>query len=289
MIKSGQIETLAKEGYHYITALTKKQIETLLHKKIIDYSLFDSNLCEVDAEGVRYVFRRNPIRAQEIAQNRSSKKASIEKLTIERNIYLSEHPKAREKTALTIVNKKIQKLGMSKLISIKTENGKLTLVVDETNWEEDSKLDGCYVIKTDLPSLCADKDTIHDRYKDLAFVESAFKTVKSDLDIRPVYVRIEESTRGHVFIVMLAYMITRELDKLWNTLYFTVAEGLQSLSTLCLTEISVNGKTFQQVPEPRQHNKKLLETAGIRLPSILPKNSARVVTRVKRRKRTLPI
>lgn len=40
MIKSGQIETLAREGYHYITALTKKQIETLLHKKTIDYSLF---------------------------------------------------------------------------------------------------------------------------------------------------------------------------------------------------------------------------------------------------------
>jgi hypothetical protein len=51
------------------------------------------------------------------------------------------------------VNKKIQKLGMSKLISVKAENGKLTLVVDETNWKEDSKLDGCYVIKTDLPSL----------------------------------------------------------------------------------------------------------------------------------------
>ena len=182
------------------------------------------------------------------------------------------------------MNKKIQKFGMSKLISVQAENRRLTLVVDEANWQESSKLDGCYVIKTDLPSLCADKHTIHDRYKDLAFVESAFRTVKNDLEIRPVYVRTEESTRGHVFVVMLAYMIVRELDRLWSSLYLTVTEGLQSLSTLCLTDVSVNGKTFQQIPEPRLHNKKLLQAAGISLPQIFPKSSARVVTRKPRRK-----
>ncbi len=289
MIKSGQIEILAKEGYHYITSLTKKQIETLLHKQIIDYSLFDTNLCEVDCDGIRYVLRRNPVRAQEIAQTRSSKQAAIEKLLTEINIYLSEHPKARETTALTTVNKKIQKLGMSKLISVQAESRRITLIVDEAGWEENSKLDGCYVIKTDLPSLCADKHTIHDRYKDLALVESAFRTVKSDLEIRPVYVRTEESTRGHVFVVMLAYMIVRELDKLWSSLYLTVTEGLQSLSTLCFTEVSVKGKTFQQIPEPRLHNKKLLQAAGINLPQILPKSLVRVVTRVSRRKSVLPI
>lgn len=289
MIKSGQLATLAKEGYHYITSLTKKQIKTLLHKQVIDYSLFDTNLCEIDSDGIRYVFRKNPIRAQEIAQTRSSKKAAIEKLLTERNIYLSEHPKARETTALTTVNKKLQKLSMSKLITVQAENRKLTLIVDEMSWEEDSKLDGCYVIKTDLPSLCADKHIIHDRYKDLALVESAFRTVKSDLEIRPIYVRTEESTRGHVFVVMLAYMIVRELDRLWSSLYLTVTEGLQSLSTLCLNEVSVKGKTFQQVPKPRLHNKKLLQAAGINLPQILPKNSAHVVTRVSRRKSALPV
>lgn len=289
MIKSGQIEALAEEGYHYITALTKKQIETLIHKKIVDYSLFDKNICEASCDGIRYIFRKNPLRAQEIAQNRFSKKSSIEKLIADRNNYLAAHPKAMENTALAMVNKKIQKLGMSGLLSVQAENKKLNLMVDETAWEEAAKFDGCYVLKTDLPSSVADKQTIHDRYKDLAFVESAFKTVKSDLDIRPIYVRTEESTRGHVFIVMLAYMIMKKLDQMWSSLYFTVEEGLRSLSTLCINEVSANGKMFQQIPQPRLQNQKLLQAAGVQLPKVLPKNSARVVTRVSRRKSALPV
>ena len=128
----------------------------------------------------------------------------------------------------------------------------------------------------------------HQNKLTLALVESAFRTVKSDLDIRPVYVRTEESTRGHIFIVMLAYMIVRELDKLWSSLYLTVAEGLRSLSTLCLTEVSVNGgEPFQQIPQPRPQNQKLLQAASIELPKVLPKSHARVVTRVSRRESAL--
>lgn len=287
MIKSGQVDTLAEHGYHYITAITKKQIETLIKKKIIDYSLFDENVSEAILDGVRYIFRRNPIRAQEIAESRSSKKQTIDKLIREQNIYLATHPKAKEETAIEKVHKKIHALRMQKEISVQAENRKLVIKIDKKAWEEMSKLDGCYVIKTDLPASLIDKETIHARYKDLAFVELAFKTEKSCLDVRPVYVRTEESTRGHVFIVMLAYMITRELDKLWSSLYLTVAEGLRSLSTLTLTEILMKeGASFQQIPHPRPQNQKLLKAANVELPKILPKSSAHVVARANRRRQT---
>ncbi|MBW2086658.1 MAG: hypothetical protein JRI54_11625, partial [Deltaproteobacteria bacterium] len=52
---------------------------------------------------------------------------------------------------------------------------------------EIAELDGCYVIKTDLPDEAADMDTIHDRYKDLAQVERAFRNMKTGhLEVRPV-------------------------------------------------------------------------------------------------------
>jgi hypothetical protein len=225
------------------------------------------------------------VRAQEIAESRFSKKEAIAKLIADRNIYLATHLKAKVTTAIAKVNTHIQKLGLTKLVSVREEARALVLTVFEEMWAEDSKLDGCYVIKTDLPPSIADMHTVHARYKDLAFVESAFRTVKSDLDIRPVYVRKEESTRGHVLVVMLAYMISRELDQLWSSLYLTVSEGLHSLATLCLLEISVKeGLTFQQVPQPRLQNQKLLKAANIELPKILRKSTVRVVTRVKRRK-----
>ena len=112
-----------------------------------------------------------------------------------------------------------------------------------------------YVIKTDLqPSIC-DAQVIHDRYKDLALVESAFRTCKSSLELRPVHVRLEASTYGHVLVVMLSYMIIRHLDKKWSSLSLTVEEGLRSLSTLTLQEVTVKDRSsFQQIPKPREQN-----------------------------------
>jgi len=80
MIKSGQIRDLAQAGFHYITAITKPQIQTLLKAGVLQMDLFDAELCEVNDEGVRYVLRRNPLRADELAASRADKKASVERL-----------------------------------------------------------------------------------------------------------------------------------------------------------------------------------------------------------------
>ena len=285
MIKSGQIEDLKKHGFHYITSLTKKQIETLVKKNIIQYELFDSQVCEVMDGSIRYVFRRNPIRAKEIQESREAKQCSIEDLVKQQATYLREHPKAKEATALKRVSKKIQQLNIDGWLSVKVEKRKLILEVNEDALAKEKELDGCYVIKTDLPQSVCDAQAIHDRYKDLALVESAFRTCKSSLELRPVYVRLESSTYGHVLVVMLSYMIIRHLDQKWSSLYLTVEEGLRSLSTLTLQEVTVKDQSsFQQIPEPRDQNKKMLEALGIELPKILPKSNVSVVTRKNRRK-----
>jgi len=84
---------------------------------------------------------------------------------------------------------------------------------DESALRKESLLDGCYVIKSDLPGEI-DKQIIHDRYKDLAEVEQAFRACKTEmLQMRPWYVQTEESTRGHALVVMLAYLVTCYLRK----------------------------------------------------------------------------
>lgn len=285
MIKSGQIEDLAKHGFHYITALTRKQIETLVRKRIIQYELFDDPVCEVTDDSIRYIFRRNPIRAKEIQENRASKKYSIERLIEDQNKYLQEHRGAKETTALKRITEKINKLDVDGWLSVKVEDRKLTLCIDNDTLIKEMELDGCYVIKTDLPKAECDAPTVHSRYKDLALVESAFRTCKSSLELRPVYVRLEASTYGHILVVALAYMIIRCLNQKWSSLYLTVEEGLRSLNTLALQEVTVKGHSpFQQIPEPREQNKKMLEALGIELPKILPRSNVRVVTRKNRRR-----
>lgn len=278
MIKSGQIKNLQQHGFHYITAITKAQIEKLITSGIIEYSLFDDKVTEAEIDGLRYILRRNPVRAEEIAQSRTSKQNNIQKCVDQQNTYLHDHPKAKIETALKKVNAKIGRLNLKEWLTVSAHERKLSLTIDENVLSEASRLDGCYAIKTDLTKI--DAQAIHDRYKDLAMVESVFRGVKNDLEIRPVYVRTEESTRGHVLVVMLAYMILRELDNAWKNLYLTVGEGLSSLSTLTMLEVSFReGEFFQQIPEPREQSRQLLEAAKVKLPKILPKNQAVVVTR----------
>ena len=118
--------------------------------------------------------------------------------------YLQEHTRAQVAVALRDVTSKIKRLVIGDWLGVETEERRLNLVVDEDALAETSRLDGCYVIKTDLPANAVDKQIIHDRYKDLAAVERAFRAGKTaHLEVRPIYVRTEDHTRGHVLVVML--------------------------------------------------------------------------------------
>jgi transposase len=282
MIKIPQIKNLP-EGFHYITAITKPQINSLIDQEVIQIGLFDEDVFEVEDNDIRYILRRNPVRVEEINESRMSKRKSVEKLLKKKNIYLHEHKKAKVETAIKDVNKKIVRLKIDKWLCVRIRERTLELEVDNEALEEMSRLDGCYVIKTDLPKDVADKQTIHDRYKDLTEVERAFRTFKTDfLEVRPVYVRTEKSTRGHVLVVMLAYMIVRILRGAWQEFDLTVEEGLNQLSTLCSMEMKVkNQASCLKIPRPRERSRQLLKAIDVRMPIVLPHRNVRVVTRKK--------
>src|SRR6204780_3024139 len=256
MIKSGQIEELSRAGFHYITAITKPQIETLISGGVLQMALFDDALCEVEQDGVRYVLRRNPIRAEEIAATRAGKQSSVEVLVEQRNQYLAQHAKAQVSAAEKKVQAKITRLKAAAWLRVESAGRWLTLVNDEAGRSEAARLDGCYVLKTDLPETAASKQVVHDRYQDLTEVEMAFRTSKTvHLEMRPIYVRTEDHTRGHVLVVMLAYMIRRELSRAWAGLNVTVEEGLAQLATLCSMEVKVvGGASCLRIPVPRSES-----------------------------------
>ena len=283
MIKSSQIEDLDAAKFNYITAITKPQINAMLKKGVFQLNLFEKTLCEVEHEGVRYLLRRNPMRAEEIAANRASKLAALQKLADKQNEYLAEHPRADDFVAWKKVAEKHGKLKLNDWVTVKVKDRQVILEVDEENLKEISKLDGCYALKTDLPKETADKDLIHNRYKDLTKVEMAFRTCKTThLEIRPVHVRTEASTRGHVLVVMLAYMIVRLLQRGWANFDLTIEEGLSRLKNICAVNLNIKGKgDFLSIPQPDQNNERLLSAVDIRLPGVLPASKINVSTRKK--------
>lgn len=293
MIKSEQVKDILGNGFHYITAITKPQIEKLLKEGTFDMSLFDSPLAEVTVpgEGVRYILRRNPLRADEVAAGRQRKMNAVGKLADAQSKYLAEHPKAHGDVAERKVTAYIEKLKMSELLTVRKDGRTLLVETDADAVREAAKLDGCYVIKTDVPPEAATREIVHDRYKDLAKVEWAFRTSKTgELEVRPIYVRTKDSTRGHVFVVMLSYLIVRELAKCWNRLEITVEEGIRELDTLCTYLVETDGKVLcQKIPEPRDSTKRLIEAVGVTIPEVIVARGIRVATRKKlvdSRKRT---
>jgi hypothetical protein len=139
------------------------------------------------------------------------------------------------------------------------------------------------VLKTDLTPAQAPKEMVHDRYKDLASVESAFRTCKTaHLEVRPIFLRREARTRAHAFVVMLAYQIIQYLASCWSTLDLTVEEGLQVLATLCRVEVSPkNAPSYHCLPTPRDTIARLLHSADIKLPKAFSLSGVRVSTKKK--------
>lgn len=243
MIKRPQIEALRAykdHEFHYITAITKPQIETLLQLGEIQLELFEQVLAEVQAsDGIRYVLRRNPVRAAEMQRVREDKYRTLAQQVEELNRYLQEHPRATLTAARRQLEAKSQRLKIHEWVILTAHERTLVLSKNTDRLHQLEQLDGCYVLKTDLSSTAASKELIHERYKDLALVEWAFRTSKTvQLEMRPIYVRLASRTRGHALVVMLAYRIIKELAQYWHALDVTVAEGLKELDTFYVSRKS---------------------------------------------------
>ena len=282
MIKAPQRAEISAAGFHYITAITKAQIDGLIAAGVLQMDLFEDTLAEVEGlDGERYVVRRNPARAEELAASRADKLATLQTAAEAANAYLKEHPRARVKTQLARLKAKSKTLGLDKFVQVADEERRVLVTVDEAALTEAARLDGCYALRTDLPKTVVGKEIVHDRYKDLAQVEWAFRDSKTvQLEMRPVYLRDENRTRGHALVVMLAYLLVHALRQRWRDIDLTVQEGLDRLASLCLVEVIISGRpAYNQVPTPRDDVRQLFEAAGVAIPAALPLAPARVATR----------
>lgn len=287
MIKTKGQEALTQSGFNYITGITRPQIETLLKSGVLQMSLFDSEIKEITDidNNTRYILRRNPIRAQELETNNKAKLDSLQVFVEEKNLYLENHPRAKSQKALEKVDAKARKLNIAKWLDISLEGRKISVSIMQEQLREASRLDGCYVIKSDVKQTRMDAQAIHDRYKDLSKVEHAFRDSKTQyLEVRPIFLRKKENTRAHVFIVMLSYMINQQLEKYWSNLDISVKEGVDKLSKICLQKVMIRNKAFYIIPEPDAQAKQLLDQAKVKLPKTLRPKEYEVYTKIKLQK-----
>ena len=286
MIRTDQKAAAQKAEFHFITALTKPQIQKLLADKVLQMELFEDKVNEVLGEdGRRFVLRRNPERQKELQTSREQKRQAVERALQKANTYLEEHRRAKVKNQSRKLAAQIQRLKTQDWLKLTINKQRLVLTVDSQALQAASQLDGCYVVETDLKTRQADAQTIHDRYKDLALVERDFRTLKTGhLDFRPWFVCKEDNTQAHALTSMLALKVRRYLERAWWTLEVTVEEGLRELEQLCVIELvhPQSGEVVaRQVPEPSPRQKQLLDALKLVLPETSPKAEVTVGTRKK--------
>jgi transposase len=81
-----------------------------------------------------------------------------------------------------------------------------TFALDKARLKEAERRDGHYLLRTNL--VAEDPAVLWDRYMQLTQIEAAFKCLKSDLGIRPIYHQLEHRVDAHILVAFLAYCLT---------------------------------------------------------------------------------
>ena len=129
------------------------------------------------------------------------------------------------------VGKVINKYKMAKHIELFIRDDGFDFQVNSTTIENETALDGIYVIRTSVSSdYLSASDTVRS-YKNLSQVERAFRSLKTvDLKIRPIRHRLEDRVRAHIFLCMLAYYVEWHMREVWRPLLFA-DEDLEAKKT----------------------------------------------------------
>jgi hypothetical protein len=235
MITSARIAALNRledgtprpDPYGWITALRAPAIRKLMADDgPLQLSLFDEqDLAEItsdDFPGERLIACRNPVLAAERARKREDLLAATEMLLAPIATRVRAGRLAGAGPIGVEAGKVISKYKTAKHFQITITDHTLIIQRRQEQIDAEAALDGFYVLRTPVPAGELDAPGVVAAYKNLARVERDFRSIKSDdLDLRPVFHRLEERVRAHVLICMLACYLTWHLRRAWAPLTFT--------------------------------------------------------------------
>ena len=225
MLTSARIreEISTEKDLAWISALNSKSIASLVNKGVLQLDLFDEEkvLAEIEAPdqfpNERLVVCRNKRLAKERDTNRQSLLAATEEVltTIKSAVERKTNPYRGKDMIGRRVEREAAKYKMLKHFELKIEEDSFTWTRDDDSIESEGALDGIYVIRSGRVSEEEmDSEQLVYAYKALANVEQAFRCLKSiDLQVRPIFHRLEEMVRAHVFLCMLSYYVDWHMRK----------------------------------------------------------------------------
>jgi hypothetical protein len=106
------------------------------------------------------------------------------------------------------------------------------LSIDRAKVATEAKLDGKYLLATSDPTMSAEDVALG--YKNLMEAERAFRTMKTSLDLRPVYHRLDQRIHAHVLLCWLALLLIRVAERRTGHTWFHLARELGRIHQVTL-------------------------------------------------------
>ena len=259
MLTETQISKLKQHpGLGWVSALRAGAIRELADSGALQLSLFDQqNLAEIHAPaypGERLVACYNPLLGEERKRKREELLEATEReLTrIRKQVARrTKTPLKKEEIALK-VGAVVNRFKMGKHFALTIEDGRLGWTRRAETIRREAELDGIYVIRTSEPEgpSWSAADTVR-RYKSLAQVERAFRTLKGiDLRVRPIFHRTPNHVRAHIFLCLLAYYVEWHMRRALAPLLFAdeqLSEDRLSRDPVSPAEPSASAKKKKQL------------------------------------------
>jgi len=197
----------------------------------------------------------------------------------------------KQLSAMTLTREKLlMKLGAAKqktssawrLVEIKLDQhkGLFTYRLNREKLRRARRREGRYLLRTNLTET--DPAKLWSLYLQLVVVEEAFKNLKSDLAIRPIFHQHQDRIEAHIFVSFLAYCLHVTLTQRLRTLApgLTTRSVLEKFAAVQMIDVhlpTTDGRelTLTRYTEPEPELELLLEKLKLQLPAqSLPKISA---------------
>lgn len=208
------------EGLGWISALRGPAIRKLVENQDFTTSLFDDrDMAEItspDYPKERLMVCRNPLLAEDRRRTREELLRATEKVLapIVNATRRKKKPLRGKKEIGLRVGKVINKYKVGKHFDLTITSTCFTYARKKEQIEAEAALDGFYVVRTSVPAKQLSSEKVVSTYKKLSAVERAFRCLKTvDLNVRPIFHRLEKRVRAHVFLCMLAYYVEWEMRR----------------------------------------------------------------------------
>jgi transposase len=258
MISVSTIEALESQGISYILGVRMRktaEIQDELSSDEASFTVVDGPrtmvndpsalaVREKEIEGHRYIICRNEDQARKDSSDRA---AIIESL--------QEHLRHGDKSL-------VGNNGYRKFLKVSTAEH---FSIDEQKIEDEARYDGTWVLRTNTSFSAED---VARKYKELWMVEDVFRSMKSVFSTRPIYHKVDDTIRGHVFCSFLALLLLHELASRLEKRQVKAewCDVKRDLSALEEVELEVEGQPVFLRTDVRGVCGKVLQAVGVAAP-----------------------